>query len=105
MRDSEFDDFFDGSNHHWLGFNHHWLNDQWLDDPGTFVPDKYPLVDLVQIVADKLGAWELIGSPSADGKEVILQAGRLKPFYAGVRVRKQKGLYYTLAWGSNKCAR
>jgi len=68
-----------------------------MNDDGTgFIVNSF--CDLVEWVAPYLKQWQLHGTMFADGREAALTAGRLFPFYTGVRVVKQNDKYFILYW-------
>ena len=54
--------------------------------------------DIMPEVEKKVQPWTLHDKMFSDGKEAVLQGGRLLVFYSGVRVVKQNDKYFILYW-------
>lgn len=81
---------------------------QWKDEGHgwmSYVPNElqsniFPKRDLVAMVSDKVGTWQIYCNHFTDGREACLLAGRIKIFHSGVKVVKQEGKFYILCWNT-----
>lgn len=74
----------------------------WIDDGSGFlhfVPfDQGCPRDVMTLIEPKVKQWSLYETVFLDGREAVLQGGRLLIFYSGVRVVKQNEKYFILYW-------